>query len=425
MLMKKDELKLLWPYYVYLFFEHFLGIAPIVWVVYFNLNGFSFTEVSISLAVFTAAIFIFEIPTGALADIFGRKKTVLAAYLLFGLLPLTVPFINSFFWLVALNVAWGFATTLASGAQEALVIDFLNHKNKKNLIEEFYAKSSSFLALGGILAGLLLSGLLLIFPTENKYAILGHTFLGIDIVWLVQGIGMLFVSLIILFFISEVHFKRKKEKNMIKEFIKSFKVSKEGFKYAVRHPVLIYLMVASAIAVFVSQLWFTSYQPFLVLNHLEIKTFGFLYTIVAGVGVFIPLLAKHLAGKFKSKKNYFALMALAELLWFSAVFFFVGPVLAFVFYLVSVNIFRFISPIYSPYFQKHVPSEMRATVTSVDSMFSSAAATISLLITGVLIDSFGPRTTVFISAFIYIPTIILFLRIKDDNKYPSDKAQHN
>ena len=218
---KKDELKLLWPYYTYLFFEHFLGIAPLVWVIYFNLKGFSFTEISISLAVFTAAIFIFEIPTGALADIFGRKKTVLAAFFLFGLLPLTVPFIDSFFWLVALYVAWGFAATLISGAEDALVVDFLRHKKRTDLIDDYYATFSSLLSLGGIFAGLLLSGLLLIFPTQNTYTFLGHAFLGIDIVWLVQGIGMLFVSLIILFFVSEAHFKREKEEHIINEFIKS------------------------------------------------------------------------------------------------------------------------------------------------------------------------------------------------------------
>lgn len=422
---KKNELKLLWPYYIYLFFENFLGIAPLVWIVYFNLKGFSFTEISISLAVFTAAIFIFEIPTGALADIFGRKKTVFYGFFIFGLLPLAVPFIKTFFGLVVLYVLWGFGATLVSGAEDALVIDFLKHKKRPDLIDEFYVTSSSIISMGWVLAGLLLSGLLLIFPTEKVYTIFGHAFLGIDVVWLVQGLGIFFVSFLILFFISEDHFKRKKEKNIVKYFIKSFRVSKEGFKYAVKHPVLIYLMTASAIAAAASEIWLTSYQPFLLSNGLEIKTFGFLYTIVAGVGIFIPPLAKRLAGKFREKKNYFALIFFANLLWFLAVAFFFGPVMAFIFYLVALNLRYFIFPVYTPYFQKHVPSEMRATVTSVSPMFSTAGTTISLLITGILIDAFGPRTTIFISAFVYIPAIVLFLRIKDDNKQPSDKAQHN
>ncbi len=52
-----------------------------VWILFLLQRGFSLLEVGIAETVFHIASFLFEIPSGAVADLFGRKKTIAASYI--------------------------------------------------------------------------------------------------------------------------------------------------------------------------------------------------------------------------------------------------------------------------------------------------------------------------------------------------------
>lgn len=73
--------------------------------------------------VMEAAVFVFEIPTGAFADTYGRKLSIVvsiliqgAAWSLVGLIPQFVPILIA--WAI-----WGFGYTFMSGAYEAWITD--------------------------------------------------------------------------------------------------------------------------------------------------------------------------------------------------------------------------------------------------------------------------------------------------------------
>jgi DHA3 family tetracycline resistance protein-like MFS transporter len=73
--------------------------------------------------VLEASVFVFEIPTGVLADVKSRRLSIIIGYLLIGLgfvFEGTLPF----FWAVALaQVVWGFGYTFTSGATQAWIAD--------------------------------------------------------------------------------------------------------------------------------------------------------------------------------------------------------------------------------------------------------------------------------------------------------------
>ena len=96
-----------------------------IWIIFLIQRGFSLVEVGLAETVFHIASFLFEIPSGAIADLFGRKKAMIASYLCMILSAvLTVAAWN----LPSLCLAMTFTAlsyNLNSGTRDALTYDSL------------------------------------------------------------------------------------------------------------------------------------------------------------------------------------------------------------------------------------------------------------------------------------------------------------
>ena len=64
-------------------------------------------------------------------------------------------------------------------------------------------------------------------------------------------------------------------------------------------------------------------------------------------------------------------------------------------------------------FHRFVPTPMRATIDSFRNMVMSLVVVISFPLAGFIADKIGPQNTIFIGAFIIIPIVIIYLRIKE------------
>ena len=123
MLFRNGELKLLFPFYLYYLI---LGLTAMIFpflIIYFVNLGFSFFQISIILAAYSISMFLFEIPTGAFADGFSRKYSVILGFVFCGITSIFIGLASSFWVLVFLFVLFGFSMTLISGSEEAWVID--------------------------------------------------------------------------------------------------------------------------------------------------------------------------------------------------------------------------------------------------------------------------------------------------------------
>ena len=73
--------------------------------------------------VMEATVFVFEIPTGAFADTYGRRLSLVVSFVTQGLAVVLVAAVASF-WAIAVAWAiWGFGYTFQSGAYEAWITD--------------------------------------------------------------------------------------------------------------------------------------------------------------------------------------------------------------------------------------------------------------------------------------------------------------
>ena len=70
-----------------------------------------------------AAVFLFEVPTGVVADTYSRRLSLVIGYLGTGAAWLAVGLVSAPWLVVALWTAWGFFYTFTSGAEQAWITD--------------------------------------------------------------------------------------------------------------------------------------------------------------------------------------------------------------------------------------------------------------------------------------------------------------
>jgi len=70
-----------------------------------------------------AAVFLFEVPTGVVADTYSRRLSLIIGYLGMGLSWLAVAFVTAPWLAIVLWALWGISYTFTSGAEEAWVAD--------------------------------------------------------------------------------------------------------------------------------------------------------------------------------------------------------------------------------------------------------------------------------------------------------------
>jgi len=109
---------------------------PVFAVIYLDF-GMTLEQFAILNSIWAASIILAEVPSGALSDMIGRKKMVVAAgifmvieMVVWGFAPTSD--LDLLFWILAINrILSGLAEAAASGADEALVYDSIDEAGQK------------------------------------------------------------------------------------------------------------------------------------------------------------------------------------------------------------------------------------------------------------------------------------------------------
>ncbi len=150
-------------YYLFMASTGFMVFLP-VWIIYLiNERGLTLTEVGVFEAFFFLTVIIAEVPTGAIADRFGRRISLALGALLFAISMVIFALASHFTILLASYLLLGIGMTLYSGASEALLYDTLRVLGRTSEYEHHAGRSQGLFwammvvatAVGGPLAYLL------------------------------------------------------------------------------------------------------------------------------------------------------------------------------------------------------------------------------------------------------------------------------
>jgi DHA3 family tetracycline resistance protein-like MFS transporter len=160
------------PYPVYLFISgafalFFMLYATIASVYRIQTVGLNPLELVLVGTVLELSVLLFEVPTGVLADTYGRKPSVVVGFLLLGAGFILEGSVPVFSIVLAAQVVWGVGYTFISGALQAWIADEAPERN----LGRVYLRGEQADYLGSLI-GALASGVLAI-EARNLPLLLG------------------------------------------------------------------------------------------------------------------------------------------------------------------------------------------------------------------------------------------------------------
>lgn len=394
-LFAKDELKILWPFYLGFFVLGFSALITPYMMVYFVNLGFSYKEIAFVLSGVLIGTILFEVPTGALADGVSRKYSVILGAVVMALGAGLIPFFDNVFVVCLLWLFVGLGQTFWSGAYDAWVVDNLKHMNREDLQKEFFIKGTSIHSSGLIFAPLAAAFILQYLPMKSLW-------------WFLAG-GVLLNGFILL--IPPEHFVSEK-KNITQLWSELINNTKEGTKLLFTNKALKILLLGSVVTTFMS-IGDIGLEPFLIDIGAPLASLGVIVSIIGVFGIVIPMLSK-LFSRWKIREVItFTLIIPAVLLPLILLVNKNFLLLGFIIYLLPTIGPLLRGPLVADYSQKHIPSKIRATTSSASSMILALVALLIIQIGGFLLDILPTPYVISLGGVFAIVAMFVYWRLPD------------
>lgn len=145
-------------------------IAGVSWVALLAARGFSTVEIGFAESIFHVASLIFEVPSGALADVFGRKKAMIYSNVVCLISSMLMILSKSFLGVAITMIFSALSYNLASGSREALAYDSLKGAGIEAEYDKFASNDLVIYEISTSL-GTLLVGVALMLGYRKAYLI--------------------------------------------------------------------------------------------------------------------------------------------------------------------------------------------------------------------------------------------------------------
>jgi MFS family permease len=340
----------------------FTGALALIWGVntlFLLQAGLDIFHVMLVNAAFSFAQFAFEIPTGVVADTLGRRVSLL--FCLITLLAATLayvalPALGLGFWAFTfVSIVLGLGFTFWSGAAEAWLVDTLKHVGYDQPIERVFAKSQVAFGVAmliGTTAGGLFGQVSLRLPYLVRAALLVPT---IVLAWQLEEPGLT---------------KRALRLSTLPAEMKAVLVG--GVRHGLKHPVVRPLVLAAAVANTFAMFGFYSWQRyFLDLLGKELVWVNGVVAALVGLASIVGNLAMgRISSRIGSRTGVLIACVAARTVTIILCGLATSFPVAVGLYLLSNFAQGVAAPIRQGMINFHIPSSQRATILSVDSLFS-------------------------------------------------------
>jgi MFS family permease len=130
------------------FYESFL-------ILFFLEKGIDYIKIGLLYSVREITIMLFEIPSGLVADILGRKKTLIASFLVYILSFVTFYFSNHFALMLFAMMLFALADAFRSGVHKAMIFQYLKRRGRTNQKTDYYGHTRSWSQTGSAIASII------------------------------------------------------------------------------------------------------------------------------------------------------------------------------------------------------------------------------------------------------------------------------
>ncbi len=377
---------------------------PIAFLVLFRQErSLSLGEIAITTGIYSLTILLLEIPSGALADRFGRKRITLWAYGLIAVTGIVNILAFSLGAFIFSGILYGAGRALVSGALEAWFIDTLKSSDPEMDIHPFVARAGVF-ELAGLAAGTAAGGAIATILSRTAGASWGNRLLHLpgfsrplsEILSpyaSVIGLSVILhlVTAIVLVILVKEEPRGADGAGRISGTIGlTVEAVKSSFRNPVLRPLLILAVISGIEVMGVETYWqpFFSGMPGITAQTASLFSFLMAGSFFAGVlGTGIAPAAVRIA-----RGNHAAILVTAWLLKIAAaggLMFQTRPLPGALFFLLSYFGATLGSPSASVLANTEIPDRFRASMLSVQSLFFFAGCLLGSAISGPFCEAFG------------------------------------
>ncbi|GAU76923.1 MFS transporter [Fusibacter sp. 3D3] len=381
----------------YGFFKDLKFFEPYL-IIYLSSIGLSYLQIGGLYAFREVIIYIFEIPSGIIADTYGKKLELMICFV-FYMISFSLFFISSHIYMISLAMLFfALGEAFRSGTHKAMIFSYLEQKNWFEYKTFVYGRTRSFSLIGGALSSIL--SILFYLYTGNLKTLFAISILPyvLDFMLIASYPNSLNERHKVTFSLLDF---AKENKRQLERFFKSKKL------------IILTLNSASLDAIFKSVGDYI--QP--ILQLLIIATFKATdTTLVIYLGIVYAVMG--LSSAVGSRNVYkllerYSKVHLLDHFYKMMIFLFLGIALSTYFELQIILVLLFVisnilidsrRPVFVDLIGDHLEKDQRATVLSIESQLKSFIVICVAPLSGAIADQFG-----FTSVFIFLSVLMLIL----------------
>jgi MFS family permease len=360
---------------------------PVLAILFLDL-GLSLDQFVLLNLIWAATIFLFEVPSGALADTIGRRTLLIAASSLMIIEMLCLLLAPrdggaTLFLLCVINrICSGLSEACASGADEALAYDSLPSEGRAQAWDKLLATTMRWRALGFVVA-MILGGLL--YDPHIINAILPASFqLSANIVHRLPVALVLCQALVCLFICfrmqEPIHTAHAAADSTLKNAIQ---LTISTARWALSHRTILVVILIGVCIDSIVRNFATINSSYYRLINLPEWTYGFLGAALGILSWFVPSIAKYLNNRFSVLSNL-GFIAIAALVGLAALIP-AWPIYGIIPAMFLMTIMGFLGFTISRVLHQEADSSKRATLLSVKGLaFNLGYGLFSLGFSGLL-----------------------------------------
>ncbi len=364
-----------------------LFFLPVL-ALYFEKSLFTATNVAIIYAVEAFSIVLFEVPTGAIADLFGRRKTIILDHVitLFSLIFLCIGGNMIMFILYAILSA--FARSLSSGTDSAMIYDSLKDEGKekhyKKVIGIYGALWPLGASIGSIVGGYLAKSSLQLTVLASFIPVM--------------------IALVFTFFLQEPNYEKEEHRDIVKHIINTSKIIAHNKQ-------LIIIIIAMFIMMSLGETIHLMSPIFFKFKNIPIMYFGYIVALTFGFSSLGFYFSYDVSEKIGNKRTLILVSILSPVCNFIYTLIMGIP---FVFFWTIPSIFFGLkNPILNHLLNLEVSSKKRATVLSINSFMGQLGVAIVAPIFGYYADLYTIQSAIQLSTVLVLAVPLIFLLLKE------------